>query len=77
MNESKCILFPYLVLFSNFLKIHFYSLVLAHIFYLLVLDIEIKIRLIFFRPNNSILEIMLLTIRLIRYLITVILMVLI
>ena len=62
---------------QHFLKIHFYSLVLAHIFYLLVLDIEIKIRLIFFRPNNSILEIMLLTIRLIRYLITVILMVLI
>lgn len=76
MNESECILFPYLELFS-ILKIHFYSLVLAHIFYLLVLDIEIKIRLIFFRPNNSILEIMLLTIRLIRYLITVILMVLI
>lgn len=76
MNESECILFPYLELFS-ILKIHFYSLVLAHIFYLLVLDIKIKIRLIFFRPNNSILEIMLLTIRLIRYLITVILMVLI
>ena len=76
MNESECILFPYLELFS-ILKIHFYSLVLAHIFYLLVLDIEIKIRLIFFRPNNSILEIMLLTIRLIRYLITLILMVLI
>lgn len=56
MNESECILFPYLELFS-ILKIHFYSLVLAHIFYLLVLDIEIKIRLIFFRPNNSILEI--------------------
>ena len=48
---------------QHFLKIHFYSLVLAHIFYLLVLDIEIKIRLIFFRPNNSILEIILLTIR--------------
>lgn len=76
MNESECILFPYLELFS-ILKIHFYSLVLAHIFYLLVLDIKIKIRLIFFRPNNSILEIMLLTIRLIRYLITLILMVLI
>lgn len=76
MNESECILFPYLELFS-ILKIHFYSLVLAHIFYLLVLDIEIKIRLIFFRPNNSILEIILLTIRLIRYLITLILMVLI
>lgn len=64
MNESECILFPYLELFS-ILKIHFVSLILAHIFYLLVLDIEIKIRLIFFRPNNSILEIMLLTIRLI------------
>lgn len=76
MNESECILFPYLELFS-ILKIHFYSLVLAHIFYLLVLDIKIKIRLIFFRPNNSILEIILLTIRLIRYLITLILMVLI
>ena len=37
---------------QHFLKIHFYSLVLAHSFYLLVLDIEIKIRLIFFRPNN-------------------------
>jgi hypothetical protein len=48
---------------QHFLKIHFSSLVLAHIFYLLVLDIEIKIRLIFFRPNNSILEIILLTIR--------------
>lgn len=48
---------------QHFLKIHFYSLVLAHSFYLLVLDIEIKIRLIFFHPNNSILEIILPTIR--------------